>query len=97
MTWSFREVLLLAPAWDRDAHRYPLGRFDRIESGMTHSAALAEQILVEVQSGLARSPVQLERVFHASLATLQGRRPPIEQALDLMLSARMLKRTVGKP
>jgi helicase len=50
------EVLLLAPAWDRDAHRYPLGRFERIESGMTDSAALAEQILVEVQSGLARSP-----------------------------------------
>jgi helicase len=57
---------------------------------MTDSAALAEQILVEVQSGLARSPVQLERVFDSSLATLQGRRPLLHNAINDMLSARML-------
>jgi helicase len=84
------QVLLMAPSWDRDAHRYSGGRFERIESGMTDSAALAEQILVEVQSGLARSPVQLERVFDSSLATLQGRRPLLHNAINDMLSARML-------
>jgi hypothetical protein len=39
-------VLLMAPTWDRDANRYAAGRYERIESGMTDSAALAEQVLV---------------------------------------------------
>ena len=90
------EVLLMAPTWDRDANRYPTGRYERIESGMTDSAALAEQILVEVQSGLARSPVQLERVFDSSLAALQGRRPLLHNAINDMLNAGMLIQEKGE-
>lgn len=84
------EVVLMAPTWARDAEHYSAGRFERIESGMSRSVALAEQILVEVQSGLARSPVQLKRVFESSLAMLQGRRPPIDETISEMLRAGML-------
>jgi helicase len=84
------EVVLMAPTWDREAQRYSVGRFERIESGMSESAALAEQILVEVQSGLARSSVQLGRAFDSSLATFQGRRPPVDETIGEMLRAGML-------
>jgi helicase len=84
------EVVLMAPSWDHNAHRYSVGRFERIESGMSQSAALSEQILVEVQSGLARSSVQLVRVFDSSLANFQGCRPPIDAAISEMLRAGML-------
>jgi helicase len=50
------EVLLMAPSWDREARRYPTGQFEPIQSGIWESAALAEQILIEVQSGLAVLP-----------------------------------------
>jgi ATP-dependent DNA helicase len=86
------EVVLMTPAWDHNAQCYPIGRFERIESGMSDRVAIAEQILVEVQSGLARSSVQLERVFDSSLANLQGRRPPLDETIGEMLRARMLSK-----
>jgi hypothetical protein len=55
-----------------------------------NGAALAEQILVEVQSGLVRMPRQLERAFDSFLASLQGRRLPTLPMIEEMLSARML-------
>ena len=51
-------------------NRYSAGRYERIELGMTDSAAFAEQILVEVQSGLARFLFSLK-----GFLILRGRPP----------------------
>ena len=84
------EVVLLAPVWDRDVQRYSEGRFERIESGLRDPAALAEQILVEVQAGFARSSVQLDRAFALSLSNQQGPLN-IANALREMIDAGMLR------
>jgi helicase len=86
------EVVLLAPHWDREVQRYAARRFEHIESAISNSAALAEQILVEVQSGLARSSVQLERVFKCSLAAIQGCCLPINETICEMVGAGMLSK-----
>lgn len=85
------EVVLLAPTWDREVQRYSAGRFERIESGLNHPAALAEQILVEVQAGYARSAVQLERAFQGSLAAQQKQRLNLGGAVEEMIRAGMLR------
>ena len=85
------EAVLLAPAWDRDAVRYLEGRFEAVRSGLRQPAALAEQILVEVQSGLARSHSQLRRVFNRSLAQHQGIELPLERTVDQMIESGMLR------
>jgi helicase len=85
------EAVLLAPTWDRDVDRYPTGQFEHISSGFHEPAALAEQILVEVQSGMARSRTQVSRVFAQSLAVHQTKALPLEKTLQAMLDAGMLK------
>ena len=85
------EAVLLAPAWDREVDRYSKGQFERIDSGLHDPAALAEQILVEVRSGMARSRTQVSRVFAQSLATHQSKTLPLERTLQEMLDAGMLK------
>lgn len=85
------EAVLIAPSWERSADRYPKGSFEPIRSQLTEPQALAEQILAEVHSGLARTPAQLERVFATSLATLQGRPPKIMRTITEMLDAGMLR------
>lgn len=85
------EVVLLAPNWDREVQRYSAGHFERIESGLNHPASLAEQILVEVQAGLARNDVQLERALGGTLAALQHRRLDLRTAVNEMVEAGMLR------
>ncbi len=85
------EAVLLAPSWERSADRYPKGNFEPIRSQLTEPQALAEQILSEVHSGLARTPAQLERVFSSSLATLQGKPPKIARTITEMLDSGMLR------
>ena len=85
------EVVLLAPTWDREAQGYSAGRFEHIESGLSHPAALAEQILVEVHAGFARSSVQLNRAFQGSLAVQQKQRLNFGKAVDEMILAGMLR------
>lgn len=85
------EVVLFAAQWDRDAEHYLKGRFEPIRSQLENPAALAEQVLVEVQSGLGRSEVQLERIFDGSLAVHQGKPISISGALREMLDAEMLR------
>ncbi len=86
------EVVLLAAAWDRQAARYADGHFEPVRSGLADPRALAEQILTEVCSGLARTPAQLARVFAGSLAARQGRLPEVSAAVEEMRAAGMLAR-----
>lgn len=88
------EVVLLAAAWDKTAERYADGRFERITSGLTQEHALAEQILAEVASGLARTPGQLERALQASLATHLGAQLPVRRTIREMINAGMLVEAV---
>lgn len=90
---SAGEAVLLAPAWDREADRYPRGQFELVRSGLTDPAALAEQILVEVQSGMGRSQTQLRRIFEGhSLAGKQGFVANLEKHIGQMVEAGMLKK-----
>jgi helicase len=84
------EVVLVAPSWDRTAERYPEGQFERIVSGLSDESALAEQVLAEVSSGLARTNDQLDRVLRMSLAAHQGTLPPIHKTIREMVIAGML-------
>ncbi len=85
------EVVLLAPTWDREADRYSRGCFEVIRSGLARSNSLAEQILAEVNSGLARTVPQLERVFGTSLAALQKQPLKIRETVAEMLESGMLR------
>jgi helicase len=84
------EVVLCAAAWDRAPERYSGGQFERIASGLSDSRALAEQLLAEVASGLARTRAQLVRNFACSLAAHQERLLNVEQVLETMLEGGML-------
>lgn len=65
------EAVLLAPSWDQTVHYYFRGDFEPIRSGFADKRYLAEQIITEVSSGLARSLVQLKNIFNQSLAARQ--------------------------
>jgi helicase len=84
------EVVLVAPSWDRTADRYAQGQFEPIISGLSDEQALAEQVLAEVSSGLARTQGQLDRVLQMSLAAHQRTLPPIHKTVREMVSAGML-------
>lgn len=85
------EAVLLAPTWERKVDQYPKGRFEPIRSGLSRPQALAEQILAEVHSGLARTVPQLQRVMNSSLAAAQGQALPVEKTSEEMLEAGMLR------
>lgn len=85
------EAVLFAPTWDRSADHYSSGKFERIESTLGHPAALSEQIIAEVGSGLCRSELQLERVLSRSLAAFQGKNLPVQQTLEDMINAEMIR------
>ncbi len=84
------EVVLIAPAWDRVADRYAAGQFEKITSGLVEGRALAEQVLAEVSSGLARTRAQLARNLQQSLAAHQQRLPVLDRVLAEMLDSGML-------
>ncbi|MBZ5720722.1 MAG: DEAD/DEAH box helicase [Acidobacteriia bacterium] len=84
------EAVLLAPSWDRSAERYARGRFDRVLSGLSDKHFLAEQVLAEVWSGLARTRSQLKRALQVSLAAHQNRLPSVDRIVDEMVEAGMM-------
>ena len=85
------KLCLLAPLGIETRVRYLEGRFEAVRSGLRQPAALAEQILVEVQSGLARSHSQLRRVFNRSLAHHQGIELPVDRIVGQMIESGMLR------
>jgi helicase len=84
------EVVLIAPSWDRAADRYAAGQFEKINSGLVEGRALAEQVLAEVSSGLARTRAQLGRNLQQSLAAHQRRLPALGRTVNEMLESEML-------
>jgi helicase len=87
------EVVLLAPSWDRDVERYSAGRFEKITSGLAEPRALAEQVLAELSSGLARNRAQLKRNLQQSLAAHQQQLPVLDRVVGEMLESEMLVET----
>lgn len=94
------EVVLLAPQHNQKAaRRYIDGRFEPIRSQLIDAAALAEQVLVVIGSGLARTEAQLQRVLARSLYAHQCAHyaaAKIHEALDAMLAAGMLEAEEGR-
>lgn len=84
------EAVLLAPAWEPNIGHYQRGDFEPIRSGLTDTRALAEQIIVEVASGLARSSSQLQSVYSRSLAAQQQTLPSVLTTLTTMQNAGMV-------
>ena len=87
------EAVLLAPVWDHNVNYYEQERFEPICSGLADSHALAEQIIAEVTSGLARTPLQIKRVLNQSLAAHQQILPDVYAAIIEMCNAGMLKQS----
>lgn len=85
------EAVLLAPAWERGAGRYAQGHFEPIRSRLSDPRVLAEQVVVEVASGLSRTPSQLGSVFGQSLAARQGTLPEVKAIVNEMRNAGMLR------
>jgi helicase len=88
---SSGEAVIFAPAWDRSSESYPKGRFERIESALNLPAALAEQVIAEIGSGLCRSEAQLEHALSKSLAAFQGKSLSISKTIDEMIHAEMIR------
>jgi len=87
------EVVLVAPSWDRGVERYAAGQFEKITSGLAEPPALAEQVLAELSSGLARNRAQLKRNLQQSLAAHQRRLPVLDTIVSEMLESGMLVET----
>lgn len=83
-------AVILAPTWKKNGLNYERGVFEPIQSGLADPRFLAEQIVVEVSAGLARSQQQLNRVFEASLASFQKRLPNVAKLVHEMCEAEML-------
>jgi helicase len=87
------EVVLVAPSWERGVERYTAGQFEKICSGLAEPRALAEQVLAELSSGLARNRSQLKRNLQQSLAAHQRRLPVLDTVVGEMLESGMLVET----
>jgi helicase len=84
------EVVLIAPSWDRGVDRYVAGQFEKITSSLADGGALAEQVLAEISSGLARTRAQLDRNLRQSLAAYQQRLPVPDRIIGEMIDSGML-------
>ena len=89
------EVVLFVPAWDRSIPNYESGAFEPVTSGFANPAAVAEQVLAEVGSGLARTRAQLARALAGSLASSQGVLPALEPVIDSLLANGLLDERTG--
>jgi helicase len=87
------EVVLMGAAWERSLKQYESGRFEPIVSRLGEPRALAEQMLAEVVSGLARTRGQLYRNLQQSLAAHQGKLQRYQHTLGDMLGSGMLRET----
>jgi helicase len=90
------EVVVLAARWDRELDQLSRGRFEPVMSALDSPSALAEQIVVEVYSDLARTNDQLERALAQSLAAHQGRLPPLLPAVASMKDAGLLAEVIDE-
>lgn len=85
------EAVLIAPAWEKTDAKYERGDFEPIRSALREPRHLAEQIVVEVASGLSRGRAQVHRNLQLSLAAFQKQLPPVDPVLEEMIQAGMLE------
>lgn len=85
------EVVLIAAAWDREVERYSRGLFEPVRSSLSSPSSLAEQVLAEVHSGMARTPSQLERTVGRSFAGYQGQKIRVGETIRDMVHSGMLR------
>ena len=85
------EAVLIAPRWEsRETQSYQSGKFESIKSGLTEQRALAEQIIVEVSSGLCKTRSNLKSAFALTLAAHQTRLPLLDPIINDLCQAGML-------
>lgn len=83
-------VVLFAPAWDKTVSTYQRGAFEPIRSSLRLPINMAEQILVEVGTGLSRTRDQLSRTMQQTLGGKQSVLSNTNDMIETMISAGML-------
>lgn len=83
------EVVLLSPSWERTPGDYAKGAFEPVRSQLAGPAALAEQIIVELGSGLSRTRSELRTAFTETLAAQQQALPAIDAAVGSLITNAM--------
>jgi len=81
----------MAAAWDHCIKNYERGRFEPVVSMLGEQRTLAEQMLVEVASGLSRTRSQLHRHLQHTLAAHQGKLCRFQPTLNDMINSGMLR------
>jgi helicase len=84
------EAVMFFPSWLKVQKGYDDGDFEPIISSLRKMPFLAEQIVAEVSSGMARTRNQLQEVFRTSLAARQGNLPTVDKVLCQMIDAGMI-------
>jgi helicase len=85
------EAVLVCPKWDKSAEGYQRGRFEPIRSRLDCPAAMAEQIMAEVASGISNTRIQLQRAFKQTLGGMQGTVADLDRNINLMCDAALLE------
>ena len=83
-------VVVIQPGWGKQKD-YSRGTFEPIRSALMDRRLAAEQVLVAVASGYARTESQIERFLSATLAARQRRLHPVVPMIALMREAGMLE------
>ena len=84
------EVVLLAPSWDHNLKTYLKGTFEPTHSGLSMARALAEQVVIEVSTGLSRTLQELKSTFSLSLASYQDKLANLPAVIETMIQSEML-------
>ena len=83
------EVILLAHRRDKNAEHYENGKFEQLRSAFRRDSVLAEQIVADVSSGIARTPSQLSRSTQSTFGGSQSSLP-VSRVLGEMIAAGMI-------
>jgi len=84
------EVVMFFPSWVKVPKGYEEGTFEPVISPLRNMSFMAEQIVAEVSSGMAKTRNQLQEVFRTSLAARQGNLPTVDKVLGQMIDAGMI-------
>ena len=82
--------VVMQPAWVRTIPNYEAGVFEPVSSALSDRRFAAEQVLVAISAGYARTQAQVERLLATSLGALQRRLPDIGSLVATMREAEML-------
>jgi helicase len=88
------EVVVLRARWEAD-QRYENGRFEPLTSVLARPEQLAEQVVINVATGFARTRTELASLMSRSLSAQQARLPELMPFVDQMRDAGFLEEVVG--